>query len=142
MSVMVRIPRQKTLSRPRKEPIRWHRGNGKYEIYCAPLDSLNLESILTHCKSVPYLIKRAVVSAAHLGPALFEVFPRTFEQEIEDAWAPVVATLGANPNQSVENFETLEAFIAAHATTRDRHAHVQQQRTEQENRRTVRCQHS
>jgi transposase InsO family protein len=127
MSVMVRIPWQKTLSRPRKEPIRWHRGNGKYEIYCAPLDSLNLESILTHCKSVPHLIKRAVVSAAHLGPALFEVFPRTLEQEIEDAWAPAVATLGANPDQSVENFElALKAFIAAHATTRDRHALVQQ----------------
>jgi hypothetical protein len=127
MSVMVRIPWQKILSRPRKEPIRWHRGSGKYEIYCAPLDSLHLESILTHCKSIPHLIQRVVVTAAHLGPALFEVFPRTLEQEIEDTCAPAVATLGANPVQTVENFElALKAFIAVHATTRDRYALVQQ----------------
>ena len=68
-----------------------------------------------------------VSHATHLGPSYFEVFPRTLEQEMEDAWEPAVAALGANFAQTEQNFETaLKTFIAAHTTTRDRHALVQQ----------------
>jgi threonine synthase len=71
--------------------------------------------------------KKTVVTATHLGASYFEVFLRTLEQEIEDAWEPAVAVLGANPAKTPENFEdALKSFIAAHATTRDRHAFVQQ----------------
>jgi hypothetical protein len=127
MSVMVRIPWQKSITRSRKEPIRWTRGNNKYELYAATLDSIELEAVLSHCKAIKHKVKRVVASATHLGPSYFEVFPRTLEQEIEDAWEPAVAALGANSAQTEETFDTaLKTFIAAHATTRDRHALVQQ----------------
>ncbi len=127
MSVMIRIPWHKTLPRTRKEPIRWTRANSKYEIYASALESIELESILAHCKVIKHKIKRVVSAATHVGPSFFEVFPRTLEQEMEDAWEPAVAALGPNPAQTEENFDqALKTFIAAHATGRDRHALVQQ----------------
>jgi hypothetical protein len=100
MSVMVRIPWHKSLPRSRNEPIRWTRGNSKYEIYSSTLEAIELEAILAHCKLVKHKIKRVVSTAAHLGPSYFEVFPRILEQEMEDAWEPAVAALGASPAQT------------------------------------------
>jgi hypothetical protein len=49
------------------------------------------------------------------------------EQELENVWEPAAATLGAEFVETERHFETaLKTFVAAHATTRDRHALVQQ----------------
>ena len=128
MSTMIRVPWLKTLPRTKKEPIRWTRANTKYEVYTATLDSTELEAMLTHCKLVKHKIQRAVSTNAHLGPSYFEVFPRTLEQEMEDAWEPAVAALGADFVQTAETFENaLKKFIVAHASSSgSRHALVQQ----------------
>jgi hypothetical protein len=124
---MIRVPWQKTTGRARKEPIRWTRGNSKYELYSATLESVELEDVLAHCKLVKHKVRQVVSNNNHLGPSYFEVFPRTLEQELEDAWQPAVEALGVAPAQTVANFDTaLKSFIAHHATSRDRHALVQQ----------------
>jgi hypothetical protein len=118
---------QKTLPNTKTEPIRLTRGNNKYELYTATLDSMNLEAILSHCKAIQHKVKWVVGVAAQLGPSYFEIFPRTLDHEIEDAWELAVNSLGMNAPQTVDNFTlALKAFIAAYTTTRDRHALVQQ----------------
>ena len=88
----VLIPWLKTPSPGKKETITGKRGH-KYTIQAPSLESIGLEPLLTHCKFVQYRV-RSVCSHEHLGPSLFDVFPRTLTDVLDGAWVQALDSLG------------------------------------------------
>jgi hypothetical protein len=69
---------------------------------------------------------KEVYNNAHLGPALFKVFPRTLSLPLVAIWDQLVVNY-TNDDHTVANFDDkLREFIACHATDQDRHELVQQ----------------
>ena len=57
--------------------VKWQQLNTKYEIHISVLRELDLSIIVPHCLDVVDKVIGVVGTAAHKGPSLYKVFPRT-----------------------------------------------------------------
>ena len=73
-----------------KETIKWSHGHGRYEIYMPTLDDLDLAVLLPHCLNVLNKVKKVVTTNNHLGPSLFQVFPRTLSIVLQSVWDVII----------------------------------------------------
>jgi transposase InsO family protein len=128
MSVTIIIPWKKTVSDTQVETIKWTHVNARYEIHAQVLENLELSSLLPHCLEIKAKIESVVTTAAHIGPSLFRVFPRTISMVLRSIWDIIVED--DQPNETIDDFDaTIRTFIASHATPEDRHELVQQLRS-------------
>jgi hypothetical protein len=77
MSVTIIIPWKKTVSDAQVETIKWAHVNARYKIHVRVLENLEFSTLLPHCLEVKANIESVVMTAAHIGPSWFRVFPRT-----------------------------------------------------------------
>jgi hypothetical protein len=106
------------------ECLKWSHGNTKYEIFISILDNLELMFLLPHCLDAKEKIQQ-VVSDAHLGQALFRVFPRTISTVLRTIWDIILQD--QQPAETEAAFDLcLRSFIDSHSTTDDRHDLINQ----------------
>jgi hypothetical protein len=90
------------------------------------LEDLDIEDLLPHCLEIKTKVTKEVHNNAHLGPALFKVFPRTLSLPLAAIWDQLVVNY-TNDDHTEANFDDkLREFVASHATDQDRHELVQQ----------------
>jgi hypothetical protein len=65
---------------------KWKQGNTKYEIHAHTLEDLDIKDLLPHCLEIKTKVTKEVHNNAHLGPALFKVFPRTLSLPLAELY--------------------------------------------------------
>ena len=113
-------------------PVKWKVANTTYEAHLSRLDRIESGAVIQHCHQVLHRVRDAVASAAHMGPSLFRVFPRTLSIPLTSIWDQVLADplhVGQGQNTR-EDFEVFaKAFVAAHTSPEERYDAVMQLRT-------------
>lgn len=118
---MEMIPFLRQEDAPHDEAIKWSIGNNRYEIYHTILDTFDVDKTLPHVLTFRSKVDTTVGVAAHKGPSLYQVFPRTLSLVLRGIWETINESADNDPamdnTQTSDNFDNrLREFIAINAT--------------------------
>ena len=75
------------------DAIKWRQNNASYEVYMHTLkgdDATHVQNMLPHCLRFRNKVLNAVGNANHQGPSLFQTFPRSLEEELQNTWNQIL----------------------------------------------------
>ena len=107
-----------------KEAIKWRHATTSYEVYITALEgdeSTHVQTMIPHCLRLRNKVLNAVGIINHQGPSLFQTFPRSLEEELQNTWNQVILD---NPpaGNTVADFDiALRLFIATSASPEQQH---------------------
>ena len=105
---------------------KWIQDSQCYEIHSPKLVSFELEDLLPHCLEVRQRVITVCAENDHKGPSLYQILGRTLATPLRALWETITSGI---TQFSVANFDlSLRAFIAATATSDDKHELLQQLR--------------
>ena len=108
-------------------PFKWTIGNACYEVHNPELESFDLADLLPHVLEVRKKVISVCAEHIHLGPSLSQVLGRTLATPLQALWDTLIADHARVQTQADFDLR-LRAFIAANATSEDRHELVLQLR--------------
>ena len=92
----------------RTEAIKWTiaQSKTKYEVYVHTLKEFELEKLLPHCLEIKAKINSVVGTQSHMGPSMYQVFPRSLSPVLQGVWNHVVVGApAAKAEETVAHFE-------------------------------------
>jgi hypothetical protein len=81
---------------------------------------MHVQNMLPHCLHLHNKVLNAMGNANHQGPSLFQTFPCSLEEELQNTWNQILVD---NPpaGNTVADFDALRLFIASSATQEQQH---------------------